>query len=436
MQFTAKSVEKIVRTYADRIVTEDAPKGAGKLALRVRGAAAEWMFQYHFGGKRRMLKLGNAVGDAALTLAEAREKVEPLRRYVLDGLDPKVEIDRQEEQHKRVEARRSERGTVEELFTEYVDDLRRRGRPSWHTVERALLIGRHAAVDLLGPDRKAADITPTDIKTVLRVPYERGARSMAHHLRGYLGSAFMYGIRHENDYTRSGQDILFAIESNPVQAVPVDRAARVVGERVLVEKEIKQVWYEMPQNGASYKIHKATQLIFAVGGQRVREVVEANVEEFDLDKRLWVIPKTRTKNGREHTVPLTDVAIGLIRELLVENDSAFLFPNARDKERPMTYPAVGHAVTRYCTLTGTEHWTPRDIRRTCRTMLADHGEPGYRLDIHMNHGTTVGVGEKHYEHAQRIADKTRTMTLWDSILCRILGIRAGKLVHLPRKQGV
>lgn len=63
-------------------------------------------------------------------------------------------------------------------------------------------------------------------------------------------------------------------------------------------------------------------------------------------------------------------------------------------------------------------------------MLADHGEPGYRLDIHLNHGTTVGVGEKHYEHAQRLADKAKTMSVWDGILCHILGLRAGKVVPL------
>jgi integrase len=170
-------------------------------------------------------------------------------------------------------------------------------------VNRALLIGRHAAVDLLGPDVKAADITSTDIKAVLRQAYERGSRSMAHHLRGYLAAAFNYGIKHENDYTRTGQDILFAIESNPVMAVPVDPGARRVGERVLTPEEIKLAWYDMPLHGATAPIHMAIKLILAVGGQRVMEVCEAREEEFDLDRRLWTIPKGRTKNAREHVVP-------------------------------------------------------------------------------------------------------------------------------------
>ena len=432
MQLTVKAVEKIIRAREDRIVTDDAPKGTGKLALRVRGNLAEWFFEYHFGGKRKLLKLGSA---DTLTLEKAREKLPDLREYLKDGLDPKAELKRLEDARTLEATRRSERGTVKELFAEYVADLRRRGKPSWPTVEKALLTGQYAAASILGSDRKAADIAPTDITAVLRAPYERGARSMAHHLRCYLGSAFTYGIRHENDYTRNQQGLVFAIQSNPVLAVAVDKGARAVGERVLTEEDIKRVWYEMPKSGATYHIHKAVQLILAVGGQRVREVVEARVEEFNLGKRLWIIPKSRTKNGREHTVPLTDLAAGLVKELLPLTDSAFLFPGGRDKSKPMTYPAVGHAVTRYCNVAGVDHWTPRDIRRTCRTMLADKGEPGYRLDIHLNHGTTVGVGEKHYEHAQRLADKSKTMSAWDRILCRILGLKAGTVIPFRKVGG-
>lgn len=428
MKFTTKSIEKIITARQDRIVTEDAPKGSGKLALRVRGNLAEWMFLYYTRiGQRRFIKLGNAT----MSLAEARAAVEPYRKDVLAGLDPKVEAEKRLEREQREVKRRSERGTVEELFAEYVDDLRRRGKSSWPTVNRALLVGRYAAVDLLGPDRKAADITALDIKTVLRQFYARGAKSMAHHLRGYLESAFQYGIKHENDYTRTGQDILFAIEANPVKSVPVDKEARQVGERVLTPEEINRAWYDMPRYGATEPIHRAIQMILAVGGQRVREICEARVEEFDLGRRLWTIPKTRTKNGRQHVVPLTDLAAGLVAGLLDGNVTEFLFPNGRDPERPMTFPALGQAVTRYCKRAGVEHWTPRDIRRTCRTMLADHGEPGYRLDVFLNHGTTVGVGEKHYEHAQRLADKAVTMSKWDAILSKLLGLRPGKVLAFP-----
>jgi integrase len=37
------------------------------------------------------------------------------------------------------------------------------------------------------------------------------------------------------------------------------------------------------------------------------EVTGARWDEFDLDKKLWVIPQHRIKARREHRVPLSDV---------------------------------------------------------------------------------------------------------------------------------
>jgi hypothetical protein len=91
VKLTTKTVEKLIAASQARFVTEDAPRGEGRLALRVRGNLAEWMLQYFHEGQRRLLKLGNATGDAALSLAEAREKMKPYRQHILDGLDPKVE---------------------------------------------------------------------------------------------------------------------------------------------------------------------------------------------------------------------------------------------------------------------------------------------------------------------------------------------------------
>ena len=41
-------------------------------------------------------------------------------------------------------------------------------------------------------------------------------------------------------------------------------------------------------------------------GQRKSEVANANGHEFDLDKRIWIIPAGRMKAGAAHVVPLSD----------------------------------------------------------------------------------------------------------------------------------
>ncbi len=433
--FTVKNVERVVRERKDRILTEDAPRGTGKLALRIRGETAEWMFQYYYAGKRRMIKLGYAIGETSLSLSEAREATRDYRGMVEDGLDPKAELERQARELEEKAREDANRGSVEQLFIEYVDDMKRRGKKTWKQVDNALLKGKHAAVNDFVPGVKAAEVTPLDVRKVLRKTYERGAKGMAYHLRAYLYGAFKFGVGHENDYTRASQDVSFGLTINPVASIPPDREARSPGQRVLSADELKAMWNDMPEHGVGKIVHRALQLVVATGGQRVREVVEASVGEFNLKDRVWTIPATRTKNSREHQVPLTERAIELIEKQMEKNKSSFLFPHALDETRVMTFPALGRAVRRYCEKTETEHWTPRDIRRTVRTMLAEAGEPDHRLDYHFNHGTSIGVGQKHYDRSSRLVDKTRTMLAWDKVLAKALDGEAGKVVPLRKGLG-
>lgn len=428
---TAGYVSRLLREGVDVQKADDAPRGSGKLVFRLKGGRAEWLFQFFYqSSKRQFMKLGNANGAGALSLAEARVALEPHRRILLDGKNPKIEKEREEYERKLREQEYAERGSVEQLFQEYVDDMKRRGKSSWEAVERALLTGRHAAVDELGADRKAVEIQSQEIKFLLRRVYERGAKSMATHLRAYLHGAFKYGITNELDYTRSAQDVVYGLQSNPVTSIPVDKESKAVGERVLSKDEIQAVWNTMSEHGVSYPIHSAVKLILAVGGQRVGEVLQAKVSEFDLEKRVWNLPGKRTKNGRDHPLPLTDTAISIIREVCEGNESEYLFPKATNLHEPKPVTSVGRAVTRFCESSEADHWTPRDIRRTARTMLSDAGEPAYRIDIFLNHGTTVGVGEKHYDKAKRMKDKKLTMQRWELLLVKVLDMKRGKVVSM------
>ena len=63
---------------------------------------------------------------------------------------------------------------------------------------------------------------------------------------------------------------------------------------------------------------------------RTGETVGARWEEIDLVAMTWVVPATRTKTGKAHTVPLPDRAIGILEELAgvrqTDDPSAHVFP--------------------------------------------------------------------------------------------------------------
>jgi integrase len=60
-------------------------------------------------------------------------------------------------------------------------------------------------------------------------------------------------------------------------------------------------------------------------GQRRAEVAEMRWSELDLEKRLSTLPSQRAKNGRQHTVPITDAMPDKLRRVprFLNTDSVF-----------------------------------------------------------------------------------------------------------------
>lgn len=70
-------------------------------------------------------------------------------------------------------------------------------------------------------------------------------------------------------------------------------------------------------------------LIVAATGQRPHQVAEARREHFDLStagQELWNAPAEFTKTNRPYTIPLSPLAVSLIKEALALHDSEWLFP--------------------------------------------------------------------------------------------------------------
>jgi integrase len=58
---------------------------------------------------------------------------------------------------------------------------------------------------------------------------------------------------------------------------------------------------------------------------RTGEVIGATWEEFNFAKKVWTVPATRMKAGREHRVPLSEEAIAILESL--PGDECYVFHN-------------------------------------------------------------------------------------------------------------
>jgi integrase len=99
---------------------------------------------------------------------------------------------------------------------------------------------------------------------------------------------------------------------------------------------------------------------------RLREVLDAEWSEIDLDAMTWVIPANRMKAGREHRVPLSTRAAAIIATMRSKTTGRWVFPGPAGK--PLSNAAC-HQL-----LKGSE-WvsktTIHGLRATFRTWAAD-----------------------------------------------------------------
>ena len=84
-------------------------------------------------------------------------------------------------------------------------------------------------------------------------------------------------------------------------------APEVKRERTLTNDELRRVW-----NAAGDEGYGRIVKVLILTGQRRDEVGGMAEAELDRDRAMWLLPPERTKNGREHEVPLAPLALTIV----------------------------------------------------------------------------------------------------------------------------
>jgi integrase len=72
---------------------------------------------------------------------------------------------------------------------------------------------------------------------------------------------------------------------------------------------------------------------------RTGETIGARWSEIDLEQRVWTVPGSRTKAGRDHRVPLSDQAVAVLKGAQGAASSEFVFPG-RQPHRALSNMAM------------------------------------------------------------------------------------------------
>jgi integrase len=308
MPLTSKRVAKLVRHATGRF-----HDGHGLYLQIFNRKSASWILRYVRHGREHMLGLGpvHLVG-----LAEARQRARTARLQLLDGINP-IE----HRKAKKVEAAVAAAKTV--TFAECAKAYQAAYESQWRSAKhRQQFIGtlQQYAFPIFGQ----LPVSAIDTGLVLRAlePLWGAKIETARRVRGRIERVLDWAT--VRNY-RSGENPA-RWKGHLSEALPQRTKAQVPHHAALPYGEIAEFMSALrAQAGTGARALEFTILTAARSG----EALGAKWSEIDFENRIWAIPASRMKAGREHRVPLSDTAIELLQNLARENGNDFVFLGGR-----------------------------------------------------------------------------------------------------------
>jgi integrase len=195
--------------------------------------------------------------------------------------------------------------------------------------------------------------------------------------------------------------------------------------RILSDDELRAVWLACEHEGA---LGQAIRLLILTGARR-DEVGRCDWQELDEDRRLWTLPAGRTKNAREHAIPLSLQAWTLIEARPRFAGCPFVF--SADGKRPVNnWAEVKRRISARAGIAA-ESWRLHDLRRTAASGMQKLGIPVPVTERALNHlsGTFRGIVGVYQQHDY--ADEIRiALQRWADRVDEIVGGKPAKVFSL------
>jgi len=219
------------------------------------------------------------------------------------------------------------------------------------------------------------------------------------------------------------------VDANPVAFT--NQAEEKARERVLSDEELRTIWLAA-DNGTPNEFGAILKLLMLTGTRRT-EIGGLMWDEVSPNLPLITLPPARTKNGREHLIPLSEPALEILRALPRRTttdgtpwEHAFGatvgcgYQNwSRGKvELDARIAEANHGK-------GLEPWTLHDFRRSISTSLHDRfGIPPHVVEVILGHagGHKSGVAGT-YNKALYLEERRRALERWGA---HIMGLVTGK----------
>lgn len=396
----------------------------GGLFVRIRprtnGGGVSFRLAYRFEGKLKWADL------KAKTLPKARDERDTLKALLKTGVDPKLEKSLEKERTRKQQldeyealTKLSSRVTVNNLFAHWCDtDLINRK----DSAEISRMFNKDV-LPVLG-DLFVEDVRKGHVALVVDKLKQRRVDHLARNILKLIRQMFRFAVTRD------------LIEFDPTANLSVAKMTTTPTERdrTLSEVEIRALARQLP----SANLLKSTECAVWIALStmcRIGELSKAKFSDIDFNLKAWTIPETNSKNGKPHTIYLSDFALEQFNTLksLATSDT-WCFPNRDGSshvcEKSITKQVGGRQSAaifsgrskdnQALVLTGGK-WTPHDLRRTGATMMGNLLIQPDVIEKCLNHAEENKI-KRIYQRQELKAEQAEA---WS-----VLGVRLNLLVNM------
>jgi integrase len=385
----------------------------------VQGGAVSFRYHYLFDGVQRRITLD------AKTLADARTERNECKALLKKGKDPSLErilrIERQRAaqlEEQEALAKLNARTTVNGLFSR------------WHDID---LIDRKDRAEIVRMFHKdvlpdlghlfVEDVGKAHISFVIDKLKLRGVKHLARNILKLMRQMFLYAV----DQGVVALDPTASLGITKSTTKPTER------DRVLSEVEIRALARQIPNAG----LLKTTECAIWISLStmcRIGELSKARFSDLDMVLKTWIIPASHSKNGKAHTIYLSEFALEQFKTLKdIGQSETWIFPNRDNTShvcaKSITVQIGGRQTENILSKRSKSNqalvlaggkWTPHDLRRTGATMMGNLRIASDTIEKCLNH-TEENSLKRIYQRQLLEAEQAEA---W-----RVLGERLNLLVN-------
>jgi integrase len=341
---------------------------------------------YRTGGSGSRLRKYTIGPYGRVTLHQAQVAAQKVFTAKLEGRDPAGE---KQEAKRRIVADRVD-DLLEAYIVQHVSQTRSGG-------EISRLLRRE--IGKAWGSRSIHEITKRDVVEVITAIEQRGAPIAANKTLKTLKTFLRWCV---------GRAVL---DQSPADGIPLP-TKEISRDRILTDDELARVIIAARRMDSPYG---GIIELLTLTAQRREEVARVTSDEFDIQRRIWTLPKARTKNGKPHTVHFSNQAIAVLNR--ANKIGAFVF--SLNGAKP--FQEFSRAKRKLDELSGVKDWRLHDLRRTCVSGMARLGISPHVTDKILNHqaGTITGVAAVYQRH-DFLAERKDALERWGAHVAKIV----------------